>query len=200
MILGLDTSAAQCAVALVHGDQEWIYREPMERGHAERLFPMIGEVLIEAKATHSDIIRVGVCTGPGSFTGIRVGVAAARGLALGLGVPAIGVTRFEALWAGQELRQSALIAIPGRQGKSYRQTLAANGTEMEKPFEYDGASIGIGADLIGSDSDDLQALADPAVIARVAAKRKPDERPAPLYIRGADAAPSREGPPPLLNG
>lgn len=199
MILGIDTSAAQCAVALIDGERHWVCREAMERGHAERLFSMISDILAEAERTPTDLARIGVCTGPGSFTGIRVGVSAARGLALGLGIPAIGITRFEALWAGGDVRKAATVAIPGRQGKSYRQTIAADGTAPEPAFEYDGDTSADGACLIGSDRDDLRALADPVIVAKLASTRAPGPRPAPLYIRGADAAPPRDGPPPLLH-
>ncbi|MEM9761171.1 MAG: tRNA (adenosine(37)-N6)-threonylcarbamoyltransferase complex dimerization subunit type 1 TsaB, partial [Pseudomonadota bacterium] len=100
MILAIDTSANRCAVALVAEGQALSTRaERMDRGHAERLFPMVREVLAEAGADVSTVERLAVCTGPGSFTGLRVGVAAARGLALGRGIPAIGITRFQALAA-----------------------------------------------------------------------------------------------------
>ncbi|MEM7496780.1 MAG: tRNA (adenosine(37)-N6)-threonylcarbamoyltransferase complex dimerization subunit type 1 TsaB [Pseudomonadota bacterium] len=100
MILGIDTSASRCAVALFRPDlMPVVLAERMDRGHAERLFPMIREVLAETGQGIDAVERIAVCTGPGSFTGLRVGVAAARGLALGRGIPAIGVTRFAALAA-----------------------------------------------------------------------------------------------------
>ena len=69
----------------------------MEKGQAERLMPLISELLAEAGVVLADVTAIAVGTGPGNFTGVRIAVAAARGLALGLGVPAIGVTRLEAL-------------------------------------------------------------------------------------------------------
>ncbi|MEO1776672.1 MAG: tRNA (adenosine(37)-N6)-threonylcarbamoyltransferase complex dimerization subunit type 1 TsaB [Pseudomonadota bacterium] len=98
MILGIDTAAGRCGVALVSGGSiVAAASEPMERGHAERLFPLLETALAEAGVGVEAIRRIGVCTGPGSFTGLRVGVAAARGLALGRAIPAIGITRFEAV-------------------------------------------------------------------------------------------------------
>ena len=94
MILAIDTSAGQCAVATA--DDPVVLaeaREAMERGHAERLFPMIEAALALYPLP---LTLIAVCTGPGSFTGLRIGVAAARGLALGHGIPAVGVTRFAA--------------------------------------------------------------------------------------------------------
>ncbi|MEM6490167.1 MAG: tRNA (adenosine(37)-N6)-threonylcarbamoyltransferase complex dimerization subunit type 1 TsaB, partial [Pseudomonadota bacterium] len=113
MILGLDTSAGQCAVALTAGGARLAGAvERLDRGHAERLFPLIERALAEAGVGIEAVRRVAVCTGPGSFTGLRVGVAAARGLALGRGIPAIGITRFEAV-ASAVARPSI---AAGRQG------------------------------------------------------------------------------------
>lgn len=72
----------------------------MDKGQAERLIPLLELVLSEAAMDWSDVAALAVGTGPGNFTGVRIAVAAARGLALGLGVPAIGVTRLEALAHG----------------------------------------------------------------------------------------------------
>ena len=87
MILGIDTSAAQCAVALlgapINAGDPVVERRAMERGHAEHLFPMIDSVLGRAGIGYDGLSRIAVCTGPGSFTGVRIGVAAARGIALG---------------------------------------------------------------------------------------------------------------------
>ena len=90
--LAFDTAAAHCAAVLLCGARVAARRhEPMQRGQAERLMPMLEEMLTEADHAWRDLDTIGVCTGPGNFTGCRIGVAAARGLAFGLGVPAIGV-------------------------------------------------------------------------------------------------------------
>ena len=180
MILGIDTSAGQCAVALVDGARAWSRAAEMTRGHAEALFPMIEDVLAEAGAGFADLTRIAVCTGPGSFTGLRVGVAAARGLALGCGVPAIGITRFNALAGPGEDR----VALPGRGGQIYVQDF------------FDGEPVGEPRIETGTAEDRLP---DPVVIARLAEIREPGERPAPLYLRGADADPPRDAPPLMLD-
>jgi hypothetical protein len=101
LILAFDTAAAHCAAALVQGDAVLARRdEPMARGQAERLLPMLEEMLAETRRGWADLDALAVCTGPGNFTGLRLAVAAARGLAMGLGIPAIGVSRFEALAEG----------------------------------------------------------------------------------------------------
>ena len=97
-ILAFDTSAAHCAAALLIGGRIVAQRfEEMKKGQAERLFPMLEEVLGEVGAVWQELDAIGVGTGPGNFTGIRIAVSAARGLALSLGVPAIGISGFEAL-------------------------------------------------------------------------------------------------------
>jgi len=210
VILGIDTSAAQCAVALVGAGDPVVERAPMDRGHAEHLFPMIESVLSRAGAGYGDLRRIGVCTGPGSFTGVRIGVAAARGLALGVGVPAIGVSRFEALAA--EAGGSLAICLAGRGGTVFLQAFDVDGAPLASPVMTDedglAAAIpsGIGrlagdatATLVGAAALLSHGLADPVIIARLAAARAPSAPPAPLYLRGANAELPREGPPVLLD-
>lgn len=154
----------------------------MARGHAEALFPMIDRVLADAGVAIDAVERIGVCTGPGSFTGIRAGVAAVRGLALGRGIPAVGVTRFEAL---AESGVRGPIALPGRAGQIYVQAVSPDGQLSGDPRTEDGQA------------EDL--LADPVVIAQLAAGSGPCPRPAPFYLRAADAAPARDAPPTILD-
>ena len=166
----------------------------MTRGHAEALFPMIEEVLAEAKACYADLTRIAVCTGPGSFTGLRIGIAAARGLALGLGIPAVGVSRLEALgdgWTGH-------VVLNGRGGTLFAQEFDA-GTPVGAPFATTDQPEGdlIGDGVPGSDED--TGLVDLFVLARIAAGRDAAPRPAPLYLRDADADPPREAPPVMLD-
>ncbi len=214
MILGIDTSGAQCAVALVDGalvdgalvdgarPEAPVVRRAcaMQRGHAEHLMPMIDAVLAEAGASFGDLTRIGVCTGPGSFTGIRIGVAAARGLALGLGVPAIGIGRLEALAAGAAAGRPAVAVVPGPQGAAYAQDFDAEGRPEGPPRLVAGdAPMPGGRVLIGAGGLLPEALADAAVVARLAAGRAADTPPAPLYLRDSGAAPPREAPPPILD-
>jgi tRNA threonylcarbamoyladenosine biosynthesis protein TsaB len=97
-VLGIETSTSQVSVALLeHG------KVVLERAHArpkqsaERLLPLIAELLSEAGWARSSLERIGVSVGPGSFTGLRVGIACAQGLSLGLGVPLVGVTSLRAM-------------------------------------------------------------------------------------------------------
>ena len=223
MILGIDTSAAQCAVALVGtgeavndaGNDTVIERQAMDRGHAEHLFPMIETVLGRAGIGYDGLSRIAVCTGPGSFTGVRIGVAAARGIALGRGIPVIGISRFEAL-AAQTLEIGiggpVAICLSGRGGMIYLQAFGPDGVALADPeITTDMAlasAIPPGCTRFAGDAaprlDDYPALLpdglpDPSIIARLASGRDATTLPAPLYLRGADAALPREGPPALLD-
>lgn len=96
--LGLDTALGRCSVAVVCGDAVLAHAAAeMERGHAEALAPMAQSVLVQAGLRPADLQRIAVTIGPGTFTGQRVGLAFARGLAAGLGVPCVGVTTTEAM-------------------------------------------------------------------------------------------------------
>lgn len=195
-ILAFDTSAAHCAAALLLPDGRVIQRlELMDKGQAERLLPLCAELLAEAGLGWRDVTRVAVGTGPGNFTGVRIAVAAARGLALGLGVPAIGVTRLEALAHG--LPRPLLVAEDARRDQAYVQ-----GFDLP---EYAEARLMALADLPGAAHVTGSAVAGlaPALplaeaIARIAATRTDTPRPAPFYLRGADAAPPSDPPPVIL--
>ncbi|MEM1344885.1 MAG: tRNA (adenosine(37)-N6)-threonylcarbamoyltransferase complex dimerization subunit type 1 TsaB [Pseudomonadota bacterium] len=193
MRLGIDTSAGQCAVALV--DAEGVRArqiERMTRGHAERLFPLIEAALAEAGAHYHDITGIGVCTGPGSFTGIRAGVAAARGLGLGLGVAVHGLDRFEALRLGTTQDQPLTVALAGPQQTVFLATPehAPHQTSLDALPAAQGLRLGDGWPGAGEEAG----LPDPAILA-TAAKAAPK----PFYLRPPNADPPREAPPRMLD-
>ncbi|MGZ3215645.1 tRNA (adenosine(37)-N6)-threonylcarbamoyltransferase complex dimerization subunit type 1 TsaB [Paracoccus sp. T5] len=193
IVLGFDTSAAHCAAALLRGDRLLTIRhEEMAKGQAERLMPMLEELLAEAGLGWRDLDALGVGTGPGNFTGIRVAVAAARGLALALRVPAIGVSATEA--AAWGLSRPCRIVLPGRGDLVIWQDFDTEALDEGRPQQAKAGALPPGP-----------APAAPAValaegVARIAAGRadRPGPRPAPLYLRPADAAPAREAPPRIL--
>ena len=116
IILGIDTSLDACSVAIVSdGEMLAHLREEMNRGQAERLAPMVREAAQHAGVTFAQIDRITTTTGPGSFTGVRVGLSFARALALSLAKPCIGVSTLEALALedGEEGARAALIETPG---------------------------------------------------------------------------------------
>lgn len=209
MILAIDTSAGQCAVALDTGAGMVLRREEMARGHAEALFPMIDAVLAEAGAPMQSISRVAVCTGPGSFTGLRLGIAAARGLALGLGCEAVGVSRFEALAAEARARHPGhpvAVILAGRPGTVFLQVFDIDGTPHAAPgILTESVAEGAIPPLATRVGDAgvarailAHGLPDPAAIARLGAREQAGP-PAPLYLRGPDAALPREAPPAILD-
>ena len=190
IILAFDTSAAHCAAALLRGDTIVTSRtESMSRGQAERLMPLLEEVLAEAGYSWADLSAIGVGIGPGNFTGIRISVSAARGLALGLGVPAVGVSGFEAL---AEVAGDGVPAIRAPREQVYV-SLPEQGPVLIGQEQAE--SLG---SLVLSDDPDAHVRA----IARLAAQRwkTATEAPAPLYVRPADAAPSKDTAPILLDG
>jgi tRNA threonylcarbamoyl adenosine modification protein YeaZ len=122
MILAFDTSSAACTAALFDDEGECIDRrdEIIGRGHSERLVPMLGELLAGRTPTH---ILVG--TGPGSFTGIRVGIAAAHGLAIGWNAELCGLSSLALLAAGQAAAGEVAVAVTGGHGELFVQTFDA---------------------------------------------------------------------------
>ncbi len=109
--------------------------ERFETGHAERLVPMIDEVMARAGVAFADIDRLAVTVGPGTFTGTRIGIAAARGLALATGIPVVGASSLAVMAevAARELGprkagEDLLVAVDARRGEVYVQLFGANGS------------------------------------------------------------------------
>lgn len=97
-VLAIDSALTACSVAVLVDGRLAAHRfEPMARGHAERLLPMVREAVAEARLGFADFDLFAVTVGPGHFTGLRVGLAAAQGLALAWGRPLAGVTTLEAV-------------------------------------------------------------------------------------------------------
>jgi len=108
----------------------------MTRGHAEALMPLIAAVMNQAGAEFGDLDRIAVTVGPGSFTGLRVGVAAARGIALATGKPAVGLTTLAALAApftAAEPGEAVLAVINARHGRVYMQLFGRGGHSRAAP-------------------------------------------------------------------
>ena len=190
LILGFDTSAAHCAAALLCGDRVIaVQAEQMGRGQAERLMPLLEEVLHRGGAGWSDLTRIGVGTGPGNFTGIRISVSAARGLSLSLGIPAVGISGFDVI--EQETTTPHIPAVKAPRDQAY---IRPQG-EQPALITLEQAQGGYEYPLVFPPESEAQAIA----IARVAAKAcGPFRSPAPLYIKSADAAPARDQAPRIL--
>ncbi len=186
IVLAFDTSAAHCAAALLLGERIVTRVDEMAKGQAEHLMPMLEEMLNSEGIGWRDLDAVGVGIGPGNFTGIRIAVSAARGLALGLGKPAIGVNGFDARAFGEALPYTA--TIPAPRDQSYVQQFHVEGASEPRQLVEPAQPQKPAADLI-------------AAVAHIAASRLGDGngRPAPLYIRSADAAPPRDPAPLILS-
>ncbi|WP_198431741.1 tRNA (adenosine(37)-N6)-threonylcarbamoyltransferase complex dimerization subunit type 1 TsaB [Pseudorhodobacter sp. MZDSW-24AT] len=204
IVLAFDTSAAHCAAALLLPDGSCLIRqEEMAKGQAERLLPLLDALLAEAGLHWGDLSGIGVGTGPGNFTGVRISVAAARGLALSLGIPAIGVTRLEALAHG--LPHPVTVVEDARRDEAYVQSFRAEGADPARLVAL--AELKVAGPVTGSAAAGLQGPVLPAAMplveatARLAAQRlnSPQPRPAPFYLRGADAAPPSDPPPVILD-
>ncbi|MBF9043365.1 tRNA (adenosine(37)-N6)-threonylcarbamoyltransferase complex dimerization subunit type 1 TsaB [Rhodobacterales bacterium HKCCE4037] len=210
MILGFDTSGPWVATALLRDDEIVAgHHADMAKGQAEHLMPLIEQTLADGNATLSDLTAVGVGIGPGNFTGIRISVSAARGLALALGIPAIGVSLLDAL--ALDAPRPTLAALPAPRDALYLQRFGAgidrapalvSAADLPGWLAPDVTLVGpTAADLAATNGLPLAPSADIApAIARIATTRAatPQPRPAPLYIKPADAAPSREAGPTIL--
>lgn len=209
-ILAFDTSGPYCTAALLRqGEIVATAHEDMARGQAERLMPLLEEVLAAGQISLNQLDALGVGTGPGNFTGIRISVAAARGLSVALGVPAIGVSLLEALAFGAE--GPVLAVLEARRERVYLQRFhdtAPRGPELVAldavgDWALQGLTcIGQGSTALGlrlSLPHGPARYAPASAIARIAATRldTPQPRPAPTYLRAADAAPPAD-PPPMI--
>jgi len=196
-VLVIETATAACSVALLEGDRVVAARhEVVGRGHAERLVPMIGEVLAEAGTNRADLIQVDC--GPGSFTGIRVGIAAARGLALAWGVPVSGFSALALI--AVTAREDVGVALSGGHGELFVQRFGHAPLSAADPLQSlrpEAAALAIPDELVlGSGAEALVAArgtgraeeAFPnAANARLLPAALTDLPPTPLYGRAPDA-------------
>src|SRR4029077_19945210 len=218
-VLAIDTALAACSAAVFDTDDGGIVASqslPMTRGHAEALMPLLVRLMQDAGMAFRDIDRVAVTTGPGSFTGLRVGIAAARGIALAAGKPAIGLSTLAAYAAPLIAADNTLpvvVAIDARHDHVYLQVFGAGGQTLVAP-----RLIGLrealriaspGSPRVVGTAAKLLADAWPSgerAPTTVDARRAPDINwvarlgvaaaetglpPKPLYLRASDAQPQR---------
>jgi len=223
-ILAFDTCFDACSVCVARRRQGDVVElagaiELFETGHAERLVPMIGEVMQQGRLAFEDLDRIAVTVGPGTFTGTRIGIAAARGLALTTKADVVGASslavmaRVAARKLGPRPKDEALaVAVDARRGEVYVQLFGAGGRdERSRPLLLpveEAAGLGGGGPLlvVGSGAPAVAAAAagngrrvevqlanllpEAGALAALAADMAPADRAlAPLYLRAPDAKP-----------
>ena len=220
LILAIDTALDACAAGVLDTEAGKLLAqesEGMKRGHAEALMPLIARVVKASGVGFSGLDRVAVTTGPGSFTGLRVGLSAARGIALAADRPVVGVTTLTAFAApivSLNGEHPVISAIDARHDHVYFQAVGGNGGSLVRPQvapveDAVGASKFGAAYLVGNAARmladrwpadapppfkiDAQAAPDIAWVAWLGAAVIPNTAPArPFYLRAPDAKPSKD--------
>jgi tRNA threonylcarbamoyladenosine biosynthesis protein TsaB len=222
LILAIDTALDACAAGVLDTDAARLIAQesqPMRRGHAEALMPLIGRVIRQAGIAFAALDRIAVTTGPGSFTGLRVGLSAARGIGLAADKPVVGLstlTAYAAPVVGQNAAQPVISAIDARHDHVYFQMVSGDGGSLIRPriapLEEALGAIRFGAPhLVGNAARiladrwpvdalppfkvDPQPAPDIAWLAWLGAAVSPDSAPArPYYLRAPDAKPQKDPP------
>ena len=222
LILAIDTALDACAAGVLDTDAGRLIAQEsqaMRRGHAEALMPLIARVMKQSGLSFSELDRVAATTGPGSFTGLRVGLSAARGIALAANKPVVGVTTLTAYAApvvSENGEHPVIAAIDARHDHVYFQVVGGDGTSLIAPQVAPIAEalaawrfgppllVGNAAKIL---SDRWPAHAAPPVevdaqpspditwVAWLGAAVNPKDAPArPYYLRAPDAKPSKDTP------
>ena len=216
-VLAIDTALEACSAALLDLNRGGIVASetmPMVRGHAEALMPLIARVMDLAEVAFADLDRISVTVGPGSFTGLRVGISAARGLALASGKPSIGLSTlssFAAPHIAEDDSSNVVVAIDARHDHVYLQIFGIGGRTLVAPRiaplrEAVRAAMTGPARVVGSAANliaaawprgveppllvEQRAAPDIGWVARLgAAAADGHGPPKPLYLRAPDAQP-----------
>jgi tRNA threonylcarbamoyl adenosine modification protein YeaZ len=215
-VLAIDTALGACASAVLDSQRGVVLASEsldMQRGHAEAVMPLIARVMDAARCEFSDLDRIAVTVGPGSFTGLRVGISAARGLALAAGKPAVGLSTLSTLAAPHVAARSdhtIIAAVDARNDYVYFHVFAPNGATIVSPrldrVRSAVRAVPIGPTVItgsaanlvamhwpsGSPTPRVEARAAPDIgwVARLGAAAQEDGAPPkPLYLRNPDARP-----------
>jgi tRNA threonylcarbamoyladenosine biosynthesis protein TsaB len=184
-VLAIDTALAACSAAVLDtalGGIVASHSRPMQRGHAEALVPLIGRVMEQADLAFPDIDRIVVTTGPGSFTGLRVGISAARGIALASDRPALGISTLSAYAApylAEDESTPVVAAIDARHEHVYLQVFGPGGRILVTP------RLAPLSEAVRAASEAASRIVGSA--ARSIADRIPKSAPVPLRVDARDA-------------
>jgi tRNA threonylcarbamoyladenosine biosynthesis protein TsaB len=222
LILAIDTALEACAAAVLDTDTSKVIgseSQAMKRGHAEALMPLIARVMKESSLPFTALDRIAVTNGPGSFTGLRVGLSAARGIALAASKPVVGITTLSAYAApvvSESGERPVISAIDARHDQVYFQVVSGNGGSLIRPrvapiADALAASRFGAPHLVGNAANilaerwpasaappvkvDQHPAPDIAWVAWLGAAVNPNTAPArPYYLRAPDAKPAHEQP------
>lgn len=187
-LLAIDTAGPRLQLALSLNGKIDVLVEELAKGHAEIIFERIAQLLARNGCTYAGLTRVAVTTGPGSFTGLRIGLSAARGLGLSLDIPVVGVPVLLAMSLAAPRGKPVAILRDARRDQSYVQNFSAPGVSVSKPMvlptEEAHAKIAKGTLCLEPDRVDIALLTAFATNANAA-----DFPPTPCYVRAADAKP-----------
>lgn len=201
-ILALDTALNDCSAAVYDGEKSSFESQAMMQGHAEHLIPMAERVLKKSGVDYADIEAVAVTAGPGAFTGLRIGLSAARAIGLALGVPVYGITTTQVL-ALQAVRVSTgptMVILDTKRADYYVQSFDADGKPLSEAAVMNGEAIETdGFVLIGDGVERLTGekagitVIDAALMAELLAARSDlfSLGATPAYLRGADVTESK---------
>lgn len=188
-VLVIDTAGRACQVGVfVDGAARVAQRVEMVHGHAEALLPQVQTAVAEAGVAFAELGAVVVTAGPGSFTGLRVGLAAAQGLGLALDCPVVAVSSLAA-WA-MTVAGPVRVALDSRRGDAFVQEFGAGGAALGaaeiRPLE---AALSANNEIavIGDLTDGI--APDLAAVFRAACDPAHRCAPVPMYLRDADAVP-----------
>ncbi len=189
-ILALDSTGPYCTAAICDTAKVLAYKtEKIDRGHAERLAPMVDETLTQAGLRPVEIDRLAVCTGPGSFTGTRVALAFAKGFSLPRKLPVVGLSSLGILAAhyDPEGKKNIVTCVDVRRGQISWAAIF-KGVMIHGPITQDVEAARRAIARLSPDNIIEDGVVDARVLAWVCAHLNPDDYPAhPLYSRGPDA-------------
>jgi len=190
-VLAIDTSAPRLQLALFHDEGIDVLVEDISKGHAEIIFDRIATLFTRNKLSYQALTRLAVTTGPGSFTGLRIGLSTARGLGLALGIPVIGVPTLRAHALGGSRDVQTAVLLDARRGEAYFEVFAQPDLSSDGPvlLPMDQARQSVPQDAMRIEG----AFLDISALARFAQKADIHAFPAnPVYVRAADAKPQQK--------
>jgi tRNA threonylcarbamoyl adenosine modification protein YeaZ len=196
LTLALDTATPRVGAALLDGERVLATSSAVDaRRHAELLAPAVAEVLRAAGVDRGELARIAVGTGPGPFTGLRVGLVTARTLGAALGVPVVGVCTLDALALGAGLDGPFAVATDARRREVHHALYDPGAVRRSGPAVGPPADVPAGLPVVGHGAL-LHGLPgatgpehpDPADVGRWVAQGRPVLEPVPLYLRRPDAA------------